>query len=100
MGSLRNFECVCGYLLGEIYRDAKRITQLRVYRFAVSPEDIVVLDAVADRVKFVMEGVNDGAVICSHCGSSMAWFANQSALDDMMRRRRDLRRQNDAEFYK
>jgi len=93
MEKLRKFECVCGYALGEIYRDAERITRLRVYRFAVAPKELFVLDVIADRVAFVMEDVNDGSVICSHCGASMPWLANKAAFDDMMRRR-DLRRKS------
>lgn len=79
---------VCGWILGESYREPSiRITQLRVYRNARAPELGADLRPLAVAVKFVALKVNDGAVLCEHCGGETSWYANQTAISEMLERK-------------
>jgi len=83
------FCCIaCDWILGESYREiGKRITQLRVYRHPRASEQGVDLRPLAVAVKFSTLRVNDGVVLCEHCGVETPWFANQTALIEMLERR-------------
>jgi hypothetical protein len=82
------FFCRCGWILGESYRELnQRITQLRIYRCARAPECGLDLNDTPKHVKFSVTRLNDGAVICGHCGSEESWYANQSAIAEMLERK-------------
>lgn len=82
------FSCKCGWLLGESYRDAgKRVTQLRVYRSPRAPEQGADLRNIPAFQKFVVTELNDGFVLCGHCGARVGWYANQGAISEMLERR-------------
>ena len=82
----KTFRCThCGWALGESYReDGRHITQLRIYRHAsvlaqMVPEQPAIL--------FAAVQVNDATVICDHCGAMTSWYANQTAIAEMLERR-------------
>lgn len=89
------FKCKgCGWILGESYREqGKRITQLRVYRYPSGPDwkllnPQLITSAPVLAVLFVAVQVNDCAVLCENCGEATTWYANQTAIDDILSRRR------------
>jgi hypothetical protein len=92
------FSCnVCGWLLGESYRETNsRITQLRTYRHPRTKEQGFDLRPLAIKDKFSMLKVNDGAVLCEHCGGETSWFANQNAVAEMLERRSARRKVKDV----
>jgi hypothetical protein len=82
------FVCqVCGWILGESYREPnQRITQLRVYRLTRPPECSFDLENDCDYKAYVVTRLNDGAVVCAHCGNEQSWYANQTAIAEMLGR--------------
>jgi len=86
--SPRLFICICGWILGESYRRTnRRVTQLRVYRQPRAKEDGADRRNIPAFQKFVMADVNDGFVLCGHCGARVGWYANQGAISEMLERR-------------
>lgn len=83
----RPFVCRhCSWILGESYREqGRRITQLRVYRHAQSIQ--AAQSSVPAEQKWSVIQVNDCTVLCEHCGAGNGWFANQTAITDMLERR-------------
>jgi hypothetical protein len=74
---------VCEWVLGESYREPnQRITQLRVYRIARSEKLHYPY-----HTAFAVAQMNDGAVVCSHCGNKQSWYANQTAIAEMLERK-------------
>lgn len=91
----RDFCCrTCGWILGESYReDGKRITQLRTFRHAKDGAGTVAdLSTVPVHIKFGMLKVNDGGVLCDHCGDETPWFANATAIVEMLERKKARRK--------
>ena len=80
----------CNWILGESYRDQNsRVTQLRVFRVARIQGHPELAEPTHE--KFSTINLNDGTVVCSHCGNEQTWFANQTAMADMLQRK-SLRR--------
>jgi hypothetical protein len=81
---------VCEWVLGESYREPnQRITQLRVYR-VTRPPDWPLLISITDwpdNKIYSVTQMNDGTVICCHCGNKQNWYANQTAIAEMLERR-------------
>lgn len=88
----RVFTCkVCGWILGESYRDqAKRITQLRIFRHSCevgTPAMSVHAHLRRPELIYAAVQVNDCTVLCEHCGAQVSWYANQSAIEMMIERK-------------
>lgn len=83
----RPFKCDrCGWILGESYREPnERVTRLRVYVIPREPESGLLWSELL--IHFSVMGMNDGAVVCQHCTHIQSWYANQSAVDEMLARR-------------
>lgn len=78
----------CGWTLGESYRDiGKRVTQLRVYRVARPSEIGADLRQMAFAAKYSITHGNDCGVMCEHCGAETGWYANQTAIEEMLERK-------------
>jgi hypothetical protein len=87
----------CGLVLGESYREpGKRITQLRVRRHPISLEwyrtNPVMMTTTAHLRRFIVIQANDCGVVCSICGEVTSWYANQTAIEDMLSRQRKRRK--------
>lgn len=97
------FQCKkCGVVLGESYREpGKRITQLRVRRYPVNLEFYqskpVQTSYLMYARRYIVIMANDCAVVCSVCGEVTAWYANQTAIEDMLSRRRQRRKVEEHE---
>jgi len=85
----RLFHCkICKWILGEIvFEKGQRITQLRVYRHARTIEDGIDLRDIPSAAKYAVIRVNDGAVMCEHCGADDGWYANRTAIEQMRKRK-------------
>lgn len=87
----RPFKCRnCGWVLGYSYRElGKRITHLRILRHPY--EQVVDFVPVANPSRpapiYAAMAVNDGIVLCEHCGAETGWFANQTAISAMIERK-------------
>lgn len=93
----RVFVCkVCGWILGESYRDqARRITQLRIFRHPCeigTPPMPVHAHLLRPQLIYAAVQVNDCTVLCEHCGAEVSWYANQNAIEIMIERRRKRER--------
>lgn len=84
----------CGWLLGESYReDGKRITQLRIFRITKDPKPVEPKGLpVPTAILYAAIGVNDCVVVCGHCGAKLSWYANQTAIEDMLSRKNNRKK--------
>ncbi len=97
----RLFRCQhCGAAIGLIHRGPDRLTRLDVFRKpmlvpdparadeirAVDEVDVITQKhAVGDRARlFAVIGLNDGDVLCLHCGATTPWSASQAILDHLL----------------
>lgn len=87
----------CGWILGESYREnGKHSTQLRIFRITKNPNKFEPKrPPLPTAVLFAAIQVNDGVVMCGHCGAKISWYANQTALDDIVSRSRSSRKVQD-----
>ncbi len=85
------FAChTCGWIVGESYREpSSRVTQLRVLRRAL-PQMLII--GTLPEVFYCVIQVNDCTVVCDHCGGHTSWFANQTAIEEMLTRKRARRK--------
>ena len=81
------FKCDrCSWILGESYREPnERVTRLRVYVQTRAPEMDILGNGMP--IYYSVIGMNDGAVVCRHCTHIQSWYANQSAVAEMLARR-------------
>jgi len=90
----KQFPCrECGWILGESYREeGKRITQLRIFRITKNPNRVEPRrPPLPTAIVYAAIQVNDCVVMCGHCGANVSWYANQTAIEDMLSRRRQSR---------
>lgn len=82
----RAFLCIkCGFVLGESYREPEsRITQLRIYRHPRDKWDRPIVNVT---ILYAATQVNDCKVFCEHCHAETSWFANQTAIQEMLERK-------------
>jgi len=81
---------VCGWHLGLSYRaGGSRITQLMIRRQPRDPEVETPrgTELLKPHVLYCAVEVNDCKVLCGHCGAVTGWYANQTAIIDMLSRR-------------
>lgn len=87
---IRLFICSnCQYVLGDIYR-VNHVTQLRVYRHAAMGTPVPPAD-LPDHKQYAVVQCKDAVVICDHCGGGESWYANQTAIAEMLKRREQRR---------
>lgn len=68
----------CGYDLGEVTRDADRVTVLNVYNRAWNGDGIPPMVLVAE--------LKAGKVTCTHCGAVRFWRFDEFAMNRMIAR--------------
>jgi hypothetical protein len=81
----------CNYVLGFVIRGSDRRPKLSVLRLSAHADQ---LEALVDMVLrgardvYSVIGLEQGEVICLHCGAGRKWSMSQAALDELLSRRR------------
>lgn len=89
----RPFKCDrCGWILGESYREQnERVTRLRLYVVSRPPESGLL--GSTEPIHYSVMGQNDASgIVCRNCFHLQSWYANQSAIKELLERR-ELRRE-------
>lgn len=78
----------CDVVLGVLTRDQRR-PSLHVLRKEMRVINMTrELSVNTDRDMFVVLDLQDGMVVCGHCGNHRKWRMSDQVLDDMLERRK------------
>lgn len=69
--------------------------QLRIFRITKDPNQVEPKGLpVPNAILYSAISVNDGVVLCGHCGAKVSWYANQTAIEDMLSRRNNRKKKS------
>lgn len=86
---------VCHHILGVVVRDANRVRRLNVFARAVLPVDVSDFPALLPGAVYRVVEMNDGTVVCSHCGARREWMVGEDAFEELREKRNARRRQEE-----
>ena len=91
----RPFTCErCKNVIGVIRRDNNRLTVLDVFRFPVLESYFEQVVEKTAQKEYAALSLKEGGCPCAGCGQIKPWYANEAALNYMLRRREERLQKN------
>jgi hypothetical protein len=81
----------CNYVLGFVMRGSDRRPKLSVLRLSAHADQLEALVDMAlhgTRSLYSVMGLEQGEVICLHCGAGRVWSMSEAAIENLLERRR------------